>query len=129
MIIRSDLASCSTHPEVSLRLYLPHPLEPVIMQVHPLDDLSLYTAEAEAGVTLLEAVRKKLISSPRVRQVSRLVEIACPFAKDLEILKPSPTREFNQYVLFKVSLAMTVNDFIVATMLHPFFMFFLPVYS
>ena len=58
IIIRSDLASCSTIPAIRFRLFLPHPLESLIMQVPPLDNLPLYTSKAEAGVTLLKAVRK-----------------------------------------------------------------------
>ena len=64
IIIRSDLASFSTIPAINLRLFLPDPLESLIMQVPPLDDLPLYASKAEARVTLLKAVRKKLVSSP-----------------------------------------------------------------
>ena len=123
IIIRSDLASCSTIPAIKLRLSLPDPLESLIMQVPPLDDLPLYTSKAGAGVTLLKAVRKKLISSPRVRQVNQLVEIARPFAQDMKLLKPSLTREFNHYVPFEVSFTLTVTVFIVSTLLHLVFMY------
>ena len=123
IIIRSDLASCSTIPAIKLRLSLPDPLESLIMQVPPLDDLPLYTSRAEAGVTLLKAVPKNLISSPRVRQVNQLVEIARPFAQDMKLLKPSLTREFNQYVPFNVSFTLTVTVFVVSTVLHLVFMY------
>ena len=119
IIIRSDLASCSTIPPIKLRLSLPDPLESLIMQV----DLPLYTSKAEAGVTLLKAVRKKLISSPRDRQVNQLLEIAGPFAQDMKLLKPSLTREFNQYVPFKLSFTLTVTVFVVITVLHLVFMY------
>ena len=66
-------------------------------------------------MTVLKAVRKKLISSPRVRQVNQLVEIARPFAQDMKLLKPSLTREFNQYVPSKVSFTLTVTVFVVST--------------
>ena len=123
IIIRSDLASCSTIPAIKLRLSLPDPLESLIMQVPPLGDLPLYTSKAEAGVTLLKAVRKKLISSARVRQVNQLVEIARPFAQDMNFLKPSLTREFNQYVPFNVSFTLTVTVFVASTALHLVFMY------
>ena len=71
IIIRSDLASCSTILAIKLRLSLPDPLESLIMQVHPLNDLHFYTSKAEAAVTLPKAVRKKLINSARVRQVNQ----------------------------------------------------------
>ena len=122
IIIRSDLASCSTIPAIKLRLSLPDPLESLIMQVPPLDVIPLYTSKADARVTLLKAVRKKLISRPRVRQINQLVEIARPFAQDMKLLKPSLTREFNQYVLFKVSFTLTVTVFIISTVLHLIFM-------
>ena len=61
------------------------------MKVPPLNDLPLFTSKAEAGVALLKAVRKKFISSPRVRQVNQLVEIARSFAQDMKLLKPSLT--------------------------------------
>ena len=93
------------------------------MQVPPLEDLPSYTSKAEAGDTLLKAVRKKLIISPRVRQVNQLVEIARPFAQDMKLLKPSLTREFKQYVPFKVSFTFTVTVFIVSTLLHLVFMY------
>ena len=123
IIIRSDLASCSTILAIRMRLSLPDPLQSLIMQVPPLDDLPLYTSKAEAGVTLLKAVRKKLISSPRVRQVNQLVEIGRPFAQDMKLSKPSLTREFNQYVPFKVSFTLTVTVFIISTVLHLVFMY------
>ena len=107
IIIRSDFAYCSTIAAIRLRLSLPDPLESLIMQVPPSDDLPLYTSKAEAGVILLKAVRKKLISSPKVRQVNQLVEIARPFTQDMKLLKPSLTREFNQYVPFKVSFTLS----------------------
>ena len=68
-------------------------------------------------------MRKKLISSPRVCQVNQLVEIARPFAQDMKLLKPSLTREFNQYVPFKVSFTLTVTVFIFSTVLHLVFMY------
>ena len=43
IIIRSNLASCSTNPANKLRLSLSEPLESLIMQLPPLDDLPLYT--------------------------------------------------------------------------------------
>ena len=64
IFLRSDLASCSTIPANKFRLLLPDPLESLIMQVPQLDGLPLYTSQAEAGMTLLKAVRKKLISNP-----------------------------------------------------------------
>ena len=36
----------------------------------------------------------------------------------MKLLKPSLTREFNQYVPFKVSFTLTVTVFIVSTVLH-----------
>ena len=93
------------------------------MQVPPLDDLPFYTSKAEAEVTLSKAVRNKLISSPRVRQVNQLLEIARPFVEDMKLLKPSLTREFSQYVPFKVSFTLTVTVFIFSTVLHLVFMF------
>ena len=123
IIIRSDPTSCSTIPAIELRLSLPDPLESSIMQVPPLEDLPLYTSKAEAGVTLLKAVRKKLISSPRFRQVNQLVEIARPFAQDMKLLKLSLTREVNQYVPFKVSFTLTVIVFIVSSVLHIVFLY------
>ena len=93
------------------------------MQVPPLDDLHFYTSKAEAEVTLLKAVRKKLISSLRVRQVNQIVELARPFAQEMKLLKPSLTRELNQYVPFKVSFTLTVTVFIFSTVLHLVFMF------
>ena len=78
------------------------------MQVPPLDELPLYTSKAISGVTLGKAVRKNLRSSVTVRQVNQLVEINRPFAQDMKLLKPSLTREFNQYVPFKMSCNLTV---------------------
>ena len=92
-IVRSDLASCSTIPTFKFLLSLPHPSESLIMQVHPLDDLPLYTSKAEAGATLLKAVPKKLINNPRVYQVNQLVEMTRPFEQNMKILKSSFTRE------------------------------------
>ena len=92
------------------------------MQI-PLDHLPLYTSKAEAGKILLKAVRKMLIRSPSVRKVKQLAEIARPFAEVMKLLKPSLTREFNQYVPFKVSFTLTVIVCIVSTVLHFAFMY------
>ena len=56
-------------------------------------------------------------------EYNQLVEIARPFAQDMKHLKPSLTREFNQYVPFKVSFTLTVIVFIVSTVLHLVFMY------
>ena len=101
---------------------LADPLESLIMQVPLLDHLPLNTWKADAGVTPLKAVRKKLISSPRVRQVKQLVEIARPSAQDMNFWKPSLTRKFNQYLAIKVS-TLAVIVFIVSTVLHLAFMY------
>ena len=58
-----------------------------------------------------------------MRQVNQLVERARPFAQDMKFFKPSLTREFNQYVPFKVSFTLTVTVFIVPTVLHLVFMY------
>ena len=100
-----------------------HPLESLIMQVPPLDDLRLYTSKAEARVTLSKALHENLISSPRVLQVNQLVEIARPFAQDMKLLGPPLTSEFNQYVPFKVCFRLTGIVFIVSTTLHFLFVF------
>ena len=121
--IRSDLSSCSHIPAIKLRVSLPNPLASLIMEVPPLEDLPLYDSKAEAGVKLLKQVRKELVHSPRVREVNRLVDIARPLASDMKLLKPSLTREFNQYVPFKVSFTLTIVVFIVSTILHLLFMY------
>ena len=41
----------------------------------------------------------------------------------MKLLKPSLTRQFNQYVPFKVSFTLTVTVFIVSTVLHLVFMY------
>ena len=51
------------------------------------------------------------------------MDLACPFAQDLKLLKPSLTREFIQCVFFKVSSTLTVIVFIVSTVLHFTFMY------
>ena len=104
--------------QIKLRLSLPDPLESLIMQVPILDNLPLYSTKAEAGVIFLKAVRKKLISSPRFRQVNQLVGTACPSAQDMKLLKTSLTRKFNQFFHFKVSFTLTGIVFIVSTVLH-----------
>ena len=91
IIMRSHLESCSTIPAIKLRFSLPDPLESLFMQVPALDDLPLDTSKAEVGVNLLKAVRRKLVSSPRVRQVNQLVETARPLALDMKLYKPSLT--------------------------------------
>ena len=123
IIIRSDLALCSTIPAIKLRIFLPDPLESFNMQVHSLDNLPFYISNADAAVTLSKAVPKNLISSPRVRQLNQVVEIARPLAQDMKLLKPPLTCEFNQYVPFKVSFTLTVIIFIVSTVLPFVFMY------
>ena len=121
--IRSDLSSCNEIPPIKLRVSLPNPLSSLIMEVPPLEDLPLYTSNAEAGVKLLKEVRKELSKNPRVREVNQLIEIARPFASDMKLLKPALTREFNHYVPFKISFALTATVFIVSTVLHLLFMY------
>ena len=123
IIIKSDLASCSFIPAIKLWLSLPGPPGSLMTQVLPLADLPLYTSKVQAGMILLKTVRKKLISSPRVHQINQLAEIATPFAQGMKLLKPSLTRNFNQYVSFKVSFTLTLIVFIVSTVLHLVFMY------
>ena len=124
VIKTSEFASCSNIPAITLLLFLQDSLESSIMQVPRLDDLPLFTSKAEAGVTFLIAVRKKLVRSPRVCQVNQFVEIARPLAQDMKLLKSSMNPEFNQPVLFKMSYTLKVLVFSVSTVVHLFFMFF-----
>ena len=121
--IRSDLSSCNHIPAIKLRVSLPNPLASLIMEVPSLEDLPLYDSKAEAGVKLLKQVRKELVHSPRIREVNQLVAIAHPLASDMKLLKPSLTREFNQYVSFKVSFTLTCIVSVVSTVLHLLFMY------
>ena len=63
--IKSDISSCSQIPAIELRLSLPDPLQSLIMEIPPLEDLPLFTTKAEAGANFLGTVRKELISSPQ----------------------------------------------------------------
>ena len=121
--IRSDLSSCNRIPAIKLRVSLPNPLASLIMQVLPLEKLPLYDSKAEAGVKLLKQVREELVHSPRIREVNQLVEIARPPPSDMELLKPSLTREFSQYVPLKVSFTLIIIVFVVSTLLHLLFMY------
>ena len=121
--VMSDLSSCNHIPAIKLRVSLPNPLASLKMQVPRLEILPLYDSKAEAVVDFLKQVRKELVHNPRIREVNQLVEIARPLASDLELLKPSPTREFNQYVPFKVFLTLTIIVFVVLTLLHLLFMY------
>ena len=84
---RADLAGRSQFLAIKFRVSMSHPLASFITQVLLLDELPLYDSEAEAGVDLLEEVRKELLNSPRVREVKQLVEIARPFATDMKPFK------------------------------------------
>ena len=85
---------------------------------HPLDNLPLKTSKAEAKQTLAKAVRKKLISSPRFRQVTQWVKQARHFAEDMKPIKPSMSHDFNQHVRSKVSSTLIVVVFILSTKPH-----------
>ena len=63
--IRSDLSSCSQIPAFKLRLSLPDPLQSLIMEFPPLEDLPLFTTKAETGANFLGTVRKELLSNPQ----------------------------------------------------------------
>ena len=89
----------------------------MIIQAPTLDDLPLCLSKAEAGVTLSKAKRRKLISSPRVRQVKQLVEIAHSFAQDRKLLGPPLTREFIEYIFSQLSVTLTMIVFIDSTVL------------
>ena len=73
--------------------------------------------EKQAGVELFTRSTKKLLPIPGVREVSQLVDIARPFAIDMKVLKSLLTREFNQYVPFKISVILTVVVFVFSTVL------------
>ena len=118
--IRSELISCSQIPAIKLRVSSPNPLESLITQVSPLDELPLYDSRAEAGVKLLKEIPKGLLHNPRVREVNQRVDIPRPSASDMKILIPSFTREFNQYVSFKLFFILTAIVFVVCTVLHVF---------
>ena len=87
-----------------LRLFLSDQIDFLITPLPLLDELPVFTFKAETEANLLEAVRKMLISSPRVRQVKQLMEKARLVAQNKKFLKPSLTREVIQYVPFKMFL-------------------------
>ena len=121
--IRSDLSSCSQVPAIKLEISLPNPLQSLIMEVPPLEDLPLFNSRTEAGVKLLKQVKTELSRGPKAREVKHLVEIARPFASEMKLLKPSLVKEFNQYVPFKISCMLTLTVFVFSTILHFLFMY------
>ena len=121
--LRSDLSSCTQVPAIKLEVSLPNPLQSLIMEVPPLDDLLLFNSRTEAGVKLLKQVKTELARGPKPREVKHLVEIARPFASNMKLLKPSLVKEFNQYVPFKVSFMLTLTVFVFSTALHLLFMY------
>ena len=67
IIIRSELVSRLTFPAIKLRFSLSDQLESYNMKFFQLEDIPLYTSKAEEEFSDSKAVRKKLISSIKVR--------------------------------------------------------------
>ena len=87
------------------------------MQVPFLDELPLHDSEADAGVRLLKEVRKELLLCPRVVR-STTCSYNTFFSSVMKLLKPSLTREFNQYVPFEIGFIVTVIVLVVSKVLH-----------
>ena len=121
--IRSDLSSCAHIPPIKLQVSLPNPITSLIMEVPPLEELPFYTSKAEAGVKLLKEVKLQLAKGPKNREVKHMIDIARPYASEMKLLKPALTKEFNQYVPFRISFMLTLTVFIVSTALHLLFMY------
>ena len=101
--IRSDLSSCAHIPPIKLQVSLPIPKASLVMEVPPLEELPFYKSKAEAGVKLLREVKLQLAKGPKNREVKHMIDIARPYASEMKLLKPALTKEFIQYVPFRIS--------------------------
>ena len=88
-----------------------------------MEELPFYTSKAEAGVKLLKEVKLQLAKGPKNREVKHMIDIARPYASGMKFLKPALTKEFKQYVPFRVSFMLTITVFLVSTALHLLFMY------
>ena len=60
----------------------------LIMQITRLDEFPFYDSKAEVEVRFLKEVRKELLLSTRVREVSQPVNLASPLAIDTKVVIP-----------------------------------------
>ena len=92
-IMKSDLTPWSHVRAIRLRLFLTDPLQSLVIRKHPpWAKLHINTLKAEAYFTILNSVRKNLMSSQKIRQNNQSVEIARLFEQDMKLLKPSLSR-------------------------------------
>ena len=95
-----DLTSFLERPPMELRVFL--------LQVLDQASLPVVSRGSQIRNDSFKKDQKKLISSPRVRQINQMVRFLQPFTQDMKLLKPSLTREFNHYVPIKVSFLLNV---------------------
>ena len=88
-----------------------------------MEKLPFYTSKAEVVVKLMKEVNLQLAKGPKNREGKHLIDIARPYASEIKLLKPALTKEFNQYVSFRVSFMLTITVFIESTALHLLFMY------
>ena len=121
--IRWDISSWAHIPPIKLQVSLPNPIASLVMEVPPSEELLSCTSKAEEGVKLAKEVKLQLTKGPKNREVKHMIDIARPYASEMKLLKPALTKEFNQYVPFRVSFMLTITVFIVSTALHLLFMY------
>ena len=117
---KSNLSQYSHFLSIKSDHSLPHLLASSSMLVHLLKELPLYYSKAETGVKYLKEVRKELLD--QISEVTQLVEIARPYACDMNFLIILLTRVFHQNVHFKIFCIPNVIVFAVSAVLHLFFM-------
>ena len=71
----------------------------------------------------MKEVKLQLAEGPTIREVKRLIDIERPYAYEMKLLRPAHTKEYNQYVPFRISFMLTITVFIVSTALLLLFMY------
>ena len=71
----------------------------------------------------MKEVKLQLTKGPKKREFKLFIDIAIPYASEMKLLKPTLTKEFNQYVPLRISFMRTTTLFIVSTALHLLFMY------
>ena len=116
--MRSDLSTCMNVPPLKLNVTLTEPMARLVSLISTVDQLPHYNTRVDADIQLLNSLKLELQSQPDHSYRSDLNYIAQPIAQKFRALTPSVKKQFNNYLSFKIHLAIALVVFLVSKTLH-----------
>ena len=105
------LSTCEQLPARKVNVKFPDTWKQMWRDLPAVDDVPHYSTKTEAGVALLKESLERLLESPKMRDPTKLLDIARPSTSEKTQLTPSSSKMFDFHLSIKNYLIISVISF------------------